>query len=141
MAAIRGGKKFELRLAQLAANASKPGTLRVGFLEGATYPDGKSVALIAAIHNYGKWPFFTDMVTQKSPGWGDAVADLLKANDYDAQKTLGQAGFGIKGQLQQQIKDTVSPPNAPETVRRKGFDKPLIETGHLWNTVDFEVKT
>lgn len=141
MSNIKGGDKLALNLAELAANVSNASTLRVGFLENATYPDGKPVALIAAIHNYGKWPFFSNMVADKSPEWPKAIGDLLKKNNFDAQRTLGQAGQGIKGQLQQAIKDTISPPNSPATIARKGFDKPLVDSGHMQNTVDYEVKS
>jgi hypothetical protein len=40
----------------------------------------------------------------------------------------------------QSIRDLVSPALAPATVARKGFSKPLIETGHLLNSVAVEVK-
>ena len=40
MAAISGGEKLAKKLAELAANITKPGTLRVGFLEKAKYPAG-----------------------------------------------------------------------------------------------------
>lgn len=144
MATIKGGDKLEKAFTQLAARLSKPGTLRVGFLEKATYPDGKPVAMIAAIQNYGSGhipprPFFSNMVRSKSKDWPKALAPLLKANDYDATLALRLMGEGIKGQLQQSIRDTNTPPLAPSTIARKGFDKPLIDTGHMINSVDYEV--
>ena len=30
-------------------------------------------------------------------------------------------------------------PNAPATIRRKGSDRPLIDTGQLVNSVEYEV--
>lgn len=148
MATIRGGEKFEAALREMAAAVSKPATLRVGFLEGATYPDGTSVAMVAAIQDFGApavgippRPFFRNMVRTKSPGWPAAIAKLLRANRYDAEKTLGQVGEGIRGQLQQSIRDTNEPPLAPATIAAKGFDKPLIETAHLINSADYEVKS
>jgi hypothetical protein len=64
---------------------------------------------------------------------------LLVANGYDATLTLRQTGEAVAGQLRQSIVDTNDPPLAESTIKRKGFDKPLIETGHLFNSVDFEV--
>ncbi|HEY8838134.1 MAG TPA: hypothetical protein VIO16_10755 [Dehalococcoidia bacterium] len=146
MAAISGGQKLQAALAKISAGVSKPATLSVGFLEGSTASNGDSIPLRAALNEFGTKnmpprPFFRSMVASKSPEWPKAVGDLLKANDYDGEKTLGQAGEAIKGQLQQSITDLMSPPLAESTIKRKGFDKPLIEHGDMLNAVDFTVKS
>lgn len=144
---IKGGDKLDARLREIAQKLGKGGTLRVGFLESAKYPDGKSVAMVAAILNFGltrngkMWPFFTNMVKDKSDGWGDAVAESLKDNDYDVTKSLHRVGEGIEGQLRQAIQDMNSPALEPSTIARKGFDKPLIDTADMYNSVQHEVKT
>ena len=48
-------------------------------------------------------------------------------------------GHLIKGQLQDSIKAVSSPPLAAATIRRKGFSKPLIDTGVMWNSIDVTV--
>lgn len=150
MAEIKGGTKLAAKLAQIASGLSKPADLAVGFLAGATYPDknGTPVAMVAAIQNFGApsrnippRPFFTNMVADKSPGWPDAIVANLKATGYDAERTMKLVGEGIKGQLQQSIRDTNSPPLAESTIRKKGFSKPLIETSQLIDSVDYEVTT
>lgn len=148
MASIRGGQRFEAAIRRIAAEVSRPGTLRVGFLEGARYPDGKPVAMIAAIHNYGApragippRPFFSNMIADKQDEWPPAIAGLLRANNWDAVRALDLAGAAIAGQLRQSIIDTNDPPLAPSTIRRKGFDKPLVETGHMLQSVDHEVRS
>ncbi|HBD0337426.1 TPA: hypothetical protein KGE85_004950, partial [Escherichia coli] len=50
---VTGGKQFRQKLKQVAANLSLGKKLKVGFLEGATYPDGTSVAYIAAVQEFG----------------------------------------------------------------------------------------
>ncbi|MGE8129012.1 hypothetical protein ACQKQD_18725 [Methylobacterium sp. NPDC080182] len=147
MVAIKGGSALEKRLAELATKVTKPANLSVGFLQNSTYPDGTSVPMVAAIQEFGAAarkipprPFFRNMIAAKSPGWGDAIADLLKANDYDATRTMQQTGAGIKGQLQQSIVDTNAPALSPATVARKGSEKPLVDTGHMLNSVDFKVE-
>lgn len=144
MATLKGGEKLQRRLAELTERVTRPGTLRVGFLEGATYPDGKPVAMIAAIQDGGSGtipprPFFRNMIADKKGGWGNDVAVALRATDFDATAALHLVGQNIEGQLRQSIKDTNSPPLAPSTIARKGFDKPLIETAHMFNSVDHEV--
>ena len=148
MATLRGGDKFDRKLRELAAKLRNPATLRVGFLERATYPDGTPVAMIAAIQDFGApragippRPFFRNMIAAKKGEWPAAIAQLLKENDYDAVVALNITGEAIAGQLRQSIVDTNAPPLKPATVRRKGFDKPLVETGHMLNSISHEVKT
>lgn len=148
MAKLRGGERLEIRLAELAANISKPSTLRVGFLASATGPDGEPIAVRAASNEFGApaagippRPFFRNMIAAKSGEWPDAIASLLKDTDYDATRTMDLVGEAIASQLQQSIKDTNSPALAPSTIKRKGFAKPLIETGDMLRAVDHEVKS
>lgn len=148
MAKISGGAKLERALRDLATKIANPATLKVGFLEGASYPDGTSVPLVAAIQEYGApkvgippRPFFRNMIAAKSGEWPAAIAGLLKANNMDAVKTLNLTGEAIAGQLKQSVIDTNEPPLAPATVARKGFDKPLIDTGVMINSIGYEVTT
>jgi hypothetical protein len=140
-----GGAALEAKLREIAEKAGKPGTLRVGFLEGATYPDGTPVPLVAALNNYGTEnspprPFFTQMVEEKKRGWGNALGKIAVATDYDMSQTLGQMGEGIKDQLQGAIREFSSPGLADSTIARKGFNKPLIDTSVMLNSAAYEVK-
>lgn len=146
MVAIKGGDKLEAALKALSTKVTKPATLSVGFLEGATYPDGTSVPMVAAIQEFGAparkippRPFFRQTIADKSPTWGDAVAKLLVANGYDATRTMGQVGEGIKGQLQDTIAKFNSVPLSAQTIAAKGNAKQLIDTGVLINSVDWKV--
>lgn len=47
-------------------------------------------------------------------------------------------GDGIRGQLQTSIRDWTTPPNSPDTIAKKGFNKPLIDTSHMLNSVDYD---
>lgn len=161
---LKGGDKYEAALKDIAEKLSKPGTLRVGFLEGATYPDtGQSVAEVAFFNEFGKTvktkgddlgdgtpegtyfqlprPFFRNMIAKNEAGWAPAIAKSLKPNGYDTKKVLDLAGDGIAGQLRQSIQDTNSPPLAQSTIDKKGFSKPLIDQGIMYNKVNWEVKT
>lgn len=85
-------------------------------------------------------PFFRTMIAEKSPAWGNALGGLLKDDGLDAKKALSQMGDAIIGQLQDSILATNDPPNSPATIRaKKGRAKPLIDTGHMWNSVTKEV--
>jgi hypothetical protein len=125
---IKGDKKLEQSLQKLSKGLSKGGTLRVGFLEGSTYPDGTSVPMVAAIQEYGApsvgippRPFFRRMINEKSKEWPKAIAGLLKATDGDVHKTLMLTGEALKGQLQASIVNLVDPPLSPVTVMLRGM--------------------
>lgn len=147
MANVTGGDRANKVIRELAEKLARPVTLRVGFLENARYPNGTPVAMVAAIQNYGApranippRPFFSNMVAAKSPEWPAAISMLLQKNNYDIVRTLQLTGEAIKGQLQQSIRDTNSPPLKPATIRHKGFATPLIHTGHMLNSVAYSVK-
>lgn len=137
MVDIRGGDRLERKLAEMAVKLAKPGTLKVGFLAGARYPDGTSVASIAAIQNYGApraripaRPFFSNMVAEKQKDWPKTLANLLKT--YDVNVALQLMGEVIQSQLQKSIIDTFAPPLSPVTLmlRKMKADNPnLIVTG------------
>ena len=145
---VTGGEKLEQRLSRIGQQLVGQPTVRIGFLEGATYPDGTSVPLVAATqefgsptHNIPPRPFFRTMIKQHQSEWPGQIAKLLVRTGYDAERTLGLVGELIAGELRQSIRDLTSPPLAPATVKRKGFDKPLIDTGHMLASVDYEVTT
>lgn len=173
---LSGGEKLEAKLAEIANRVARGGTLKVGFLSGATYSDGTPVAMVAAINNFGApekgippRPFFTRFIEENSARWGEQLANLLELNDWDVDRALNLMGVGMSGQLRQSIVDTNAPPNSPVTNLLKQrfpngkdsgmtFDdvlaawadvaagddsapagKPLVWSGHMLNSVDYEV--
>jgi hypothetical protein len=189
-ATFSGGAALEAKLKEIAAKVGKPNTVRVGFLEDATYPDGTPVALIAATNEYGGTvtvpahdvtinrsiksdgtfnkngqfvkadkanfstthhvesyeidtparPFFRDMIQKRKGEWAPDLGNIIKASDYDTAVALGRMGKHIEEQLQESIREFSSPGNAESTIAKKGFDKPLIESSHMLNSVDSEVQ-
>lgn len=160
MATVRGGDKFNLALVEIARSLSSGGAVRIGFLENATYPiTGMSVAAVAFFQEYGTRsipprPFFRNMVAAKSGEWPAAIAGLVRTTGYNTQRVLELTGEAIKDQLKESIINTNSPPLARSTLIKRGVDpntrydptdastfgaKPLIDTAHMYNSVDFEV--
>ncbi len=147
MATFSGGSALEAKLAEIAEKLGEGKTLRVGFLEGATYPDGESVAMVAATNEFGNpannqppRPFFRNMIAEKSPEWPEDIGKIAEVTGYDASSMLGLMGERIKDQLQGSIRDLMEPALSPVTVKKKGFSKPLIETSHMLNSVDYDIK-
>lgn len=155
------------------------GKVQIGFLEGATYPDGTPVAAVAAWNEFGHEgnfpapprPFFRTMIANESPGWPAKMANLAKATHYDGKLVLKLMGEDIAGALKQSIIETNDPPLSGTTlILRKRFwtnpgditasdvvaaqqaaangengasgtqAKPLVWTGHLLQSVGYEVK-
>lgn len=139
---MEGGKALEQKLLKIARDMA--GTVRVGFLESATYPDGKSVAEVAFFNEFGTQkiptrPYFRTMIAEESTSWPKKLSAAAKFTQYDGKKSLAMMGEDIKGALTQSIVDWREPPNAESTEQRKGFNKPLIHTSHMKNSIDFEV--
>lgn len=125
---IKGGDKLKAALKKIEAQAKKGAMLKVGFLPDKTYPDGKPVAMIAAIQEFGApkvrippRPYFRKMVAAKKGSWPADIGKLLLLNDYDGAKTLNLMGQRIKEDLQQSIIDTVAPPLSAVTVMLRGM--------------------
>lgn len=144
---MQGGDKLTRTLELYSKNAGDGVFLRLGFLEGSTYPDGTPTAYIAAINEFGNpahnqppRPYFRQMIAAKSPGWGASMAKVMKANGFSAPHSLSLMGEGISGQLQESIRSFSGVPLAPSTVAAKGFDKQLIDTGHMASSVGYEIK-
>lgn len=173
MASVSGGAGLDEAMRRIGERM-KSAQVRVGFLEDATYPDGTKVATVAALNNFGApaagippRPFFSNMVADKSPAWGDRFAQVLEHAGYDPDVALERMGLGIAGQLRQSIVDTNDPANSPVTdllkqrfptgdgvtfadVQQAREDvasgvtaapgKPLVWSGHLLASVDSEVE-
>lgn len=144
---LSGGGEMERKLKEMMDKLGDGTLLRVGFLENATYPDGEYVATIAAANEFGNpgnnqppRPFFRNMIAANSPAWPLEVGKVIKAVDFDGGKALQLMGERIQGQLQGSIRELVEPPLSPYTIKKKGFDKPLIDTSHMLKSVGFDVK-
>lgn len=134
-------------LAKIISQA-KSQTVKVGFLSKSTYTykNGMTTPHVAAIQEFGypaggipPRPFFRQMVTKNKAGWPVLVAQEILRNKYDVERTLRRVGKVIEGQLVESINELWEPPLKPATIARKGFDKPLIHSSHMKNSVDSEI--
>src|SRR5262245_46224838 len=111
-----------MRLREITRRLGEQPTVKVGFLEGATYPGdgehaGLPVATVAFWNEFGTSraparPFFRNAIAQHQGEWGQNLADFLKTTGYSRQ-SLALMGTLIKDQVVQSIVDTNSPPLAP----------------------------
>ena len=142
MATLSGDDKLMAHLNEMVQKLDA-GTLSVGFMSGAKYPDGTPVAQVAFYNEFGTKdiptrPFFRKMIADESGTWGPKLAKLL-AKDFEGEKALNSLGMDISGALEESIVGWTTPANAPSTIAKKGFDKPLIDTGHMKSSITHKV--
>jgi hypothetical protein len=148
MVKISGGEGFEAKLAEIADGLQKAARLRVGFMEGSVYPDGTPVPLVAAINEFGQTrlhpnqpprPFMRAAINEHADEWPAEVKALLIEHDYDAEKVLALMGETITAEIRESIIAFTTPGLAPSTIARKGFEKPLVDSGQMLKSVNYEV--
>jgi len=149
MGAVKGGDRVSRRLRELAERLDTGEILRAGFLEGATYPDGTSVPLVAAANEFGDpamnrppRPFFRDAIAANGKRWAKGLGKLIHAGN-STERALALTGEVVRADIQDSIRKFTSPPLSPRTRKKSakaGFDKPLIDTAHMINSVDYEVR-
>lgn len=60
---------------------------------------------------------------------------LLTNGSTTADQIMRQTAVFLRGLIQEEIVEGDFTPNAPSTVKKKGSDKPLIDTGHMRQSV------
>jgi len=117
------------------------GKIEVGFFEGEKYPDGKSVAKVAAFNEFGGGhtpprPFMRTLAQNHRKIWRKILQDELPKEE-DAHTALATLAEYMVDDLKDYIRIWTYPPNAPSTVKKKGFNNPLVDTGRMMNSVDW----
>ena len=141
----------------------KAGSRKVeaGWFESDRYPAAKGqrtgmpVAAIARIQEHGAEikrgdstitiparPFMrkaAEDFKQQRKAVQDRIAKRVIDGKITQEQALGQLGEFMAGLIAKSIKNGGWPKNAPSTIAGKGFDKPLIDTGHMFKTVNSKV--
>jgi hypothetical protein len=117
--------------------------VKAGVLEGSKYPDGTSVATVAYKNEYGfknipSRPFIRTTVREQKAAWVELTKKGIKAG-YTLEHTLNLVGASMQTEIQYSITIWSDPPNAPSTVAKKGFQKPLIDTSLMRDSIKYEV--
>lgn len=117
--------------------------LKVGFFPSAKYETGVQVAQLAFWQEFGTInipprPFMRNAIAQNKEKWGDLFSTQLK-NGTDAETALNAVGEIARGDVLMSLTSLSSPPLKPSTIAKKGSSNPLIDTGHLKNSLSFEV--
>lgn len=70
------------------------------------------------------------------------IEDAIARGDVDPKnaKALERLGLQVVGDMKRAISAGIPPPNAPSTIRAKGSDTPLIESGRTRQAISHEVR-
>lgn len=148
MVDIKGGYRMDTALAAYAVKINKGKQVSIGFQNGATEADGTPVALIAAFNEYGvpshnqpPRSFFRDAIAKNDKKWATMFGKGMTNTQGNADRVLELMGIQIAADIRQSILNFTSPPLAEATIKKKGFDKPLIDTHTMLDNVTYVVKT
>ena len=137
------GRKFQQMLKELAEKE-----VRVGFQHGkATEEDGTDICDIAAWNELGTVhiparPFLRMSVDDNASKIKSFLQEKKKdlVRGISAEQVLKEIGIFQKDLIQEKITDGSFAPNAASTVKKKGSSKPLIDTGRMRQSVNYEIK-
>lgn len=136
------GKKFMEELKELASLE-----VRIGFQHGKEKEEnGADICDVAAWNELGtehapSRPFMRDSVDKHLSAIDHMFMSQKDAllSGATAKDILNTVGLFQKDLMQTEIEQGDFVANAPETIRRKGSDKPLIDTGQMKNSVNYQI--
>lgn len=137
------GKKYMDELKKL-----KSMEICCGFQRGEDpYADGTDLVTVAAYNELGTSntparPFmkqsWENHERELKAVCQQALTDISNGGTADrAAAMIGAVGVGI---IQQEIVEGEFAPNAPSTIKKKGSDRPLVDTGHMRQSVHYVVR-
>ena len=151
---VHGGHRLRRYMTNVMRDATTAQSVDVGFRQGSTYDDGKSVPMVATVNEFGlgvpERPFMRKAAEMmlRDPQLVRMMSTLIEpigpGNRIRVKPWAWiQLGLYGQGKIQQSITDLKYPPNAPATIARKGSSDPLIDTGHMrqsvmWQQTPFE---
>jgi len=121
--------------------------IQVGFQGDQTYEDGTSLAEVAAFNEFGtsnipERPFMRQSF-ENHENELQAACDIVNralASGGNTDQALNQLGVAVKALVQEEIVNGDFAPNAESTIKRKGSERPLVDTGHMRQSVNYVIK-
>ena len=112
------------------------------------YPDGTPVARVGFQNEYGigvpERSFMRSTLKDNNSKYKQlmekAIVDAIKGK-RKIKQSLGRIGNKVSSDIKQKIVAIQSPANAESTIAAKGSSNPLIDSGHMKNSVTYEVVT
>lgn len=143
------------RLDKLSAALRKASSLEIAVGYPATadgvgqpwYDDGSSIIDVALRNNYGLGvparPFMDAARPEMQKLYRTEMAKLVKrleAGNIDIAEAYEALGARAAEEVRRAIFDKDWTPNAPQTIKRKGSDRPLVDTGEMARRATWHVR-
>lgn len=120
--------------------------VNVGWFEDQTYEDGLPIAKVARWNEFGtkagipQRPFMRRTMMKHEKEWIETLKTIVqreidKDKNINIDKALKKFGEIVKGDIQETILEGGFVKNAPATVKKKGFNMPLVDTGVMISSI------
>lgn len=142
------GWKAELaklkKAAELELDVGIPEEASSDAFAAAWLSSGTPVAAYAAANEYGtktipSRPFMRTTFDDNEASYAEEFAKLLREGATPRQG-LVRLGMRIQKELRATIKGWATPPNAPATIKAKGEDNPLVDTGTMRRSIKWQIR-
>jgi hypothetical protein len=139
---LKGFDKLE-RNSKQKAKSVKIGFPAVNSKTMSTDQMGQTALMKATVNNFGlgvpKRPFMEVAFASNVIKYKKLIGKMLISGE-DSNKIASTLGAVGQGDVQKAIVDLKSPPNAQSTIDAKGSSNPLIDTGHMRQSVTWSTK-
>ena len=147
---IKGGRKISDYINKMRREFEEAPTVLVGVPKAAgNYEDGVHTATIASVQEYGSADGRIPERSFLRAGISDAEGQIKKVYEKflpeaidgktDMNHIQSLVGEVAAGRIVERISEGIDPANAASTVKAKGSSTPLIDTGHLRNSITYEL--
>lgn len=131
-------------LDKIIKDIEEVGILKVGINESATYPNGLEVAKVAFWNEVGTVnmparPFLRNTFANKNKDWSELAKRIFVGTNYDLKRTWGMLGEKVVDDLKDAVTNFQTPANAESTIEKKGFNKPLVGTGVMRDSIMYDI--
>ena len=141
---IRSPKKAIKEIEKLAKSLKGPDLVKIGLPKGSNdYPDGTSVIMVGLVHEFGspsrnipQRSFLRSTVNSKKREY-KGIFKRLGKKIIDGKITKLEALKLVGLKVQTDVRDKITDINSPELKSRDG--NPLVDTGHLRQSITYEV--
>ena len=111
------------------------------------YPDGISVIEVGINNEFGitvpERSFLRSTISDKRREYSKEVEKLAQRAFQKGKPVsivLNVMGVKMQADVQEKIRSSVPPPNAPSTVEKKGSSVTLIDSGHMHSSIRYVVR-
>lgn len=88
-------------------------------------------------------PYFRPAIAARGSDWNrqrNMFVQQAIRGFIAPEQVFSRVALIAAGDIQQAIKAVTAPPLNPHTVARKGFSKPLVDTGRMWQSFTGQVR-